>query len=259
MNHGTRVMYNNARCRCDPCRQAAAVYRRQRSGKPEPPPIGGPCAWCGTVSDAYMNKPRRGPRPKQLACSERCVSLLRRERVGQVRRWDRSPRTCPWCETSFVPRTERQRVCTPRCGWLDRAKRNSTGNPSGTHQIKPRKCRDCGTPAGESRSPCVYCSSCSAERRRTTNRRKNVKRRGVATLKTYSLAEIGARDKWRCHLCRRRVNPELSGRHDRGPTIDHLVPVSAGGEDIPENVALAHRECNVLRSTGGEVQLRLVG
>lgn len=124
---------------------------------------------------------------------------------------------------------------------------------------RPRKCRDCKAPAGESRSPCAYCQECSARRLRDTNRRKNLKRRGVKTGTPYTLASIGARDRWCCHLCRKRVNPKLSGLHDRGPTIDHLIPVSAGGIDSAENVALAHRACNTKRNTGGTVQLRMVG
>lgn len=67
------------------------------------------------------------------------------------------------------------------------------------------------------------------------------------------------RDGFRCHLCRGRVDMRLSGMHPKGPTIDHLIPVTAGGGDDPTNVALAHRECNVRRQTGGEVQLRLLG
>jgi 5-methylcytosine-specific restriction endonuclease McrA len=49
----------------------------------------------------------------------------------------------------------------------------------------------------------------------------------------------------------------LSGDHRMGPTIDHLIPVSKGGADVPENVALAHRSCNCARGNRGAVQLRL--
>jgi 5-methylcytosine-specific restriction endonuclease McrA len=43
------------------------------------------------------------------------------------------------------------------------------------------------------------------------------------------------------------------------PTLDHLVPVSAGGVHTRANVATAHFRCNIQRQTGGTVQLRLVG
>lgn len=119
-------------------------------------------------------------------------------------------------------------------------------------------CIDCGVDV-VTRGSRVCCEPCRVERKRATNRRKNVKRRGAKVGITYTLAEIGERDGWRCHLCRRSVDPTLPGTHQRGPTIDHLVPVADGGMDEPENVALAHRGCNVKRRDKGIAQLRLVG
>lgn len=103
-----------------------------------------------------------------------------------------------------------------------------------------------------------FCDGCRAESRRDINRRKNAKRRGAGS-GGYSLIDVGERDGWRCHLCGRHIDRQLSGNDERGPTIDHLVPVSSGGRDVLENVALAHRRCNVARGNRGEVQLRLLG
>lgn len=122
----------------------------------------------------------------------------------------------------------------------------------------PKGCLDCGASVQRGRE-FRYCEPCSDERRRSTNRRRNAKRRGAVRLERFTLAEIGERDGWACHLCSRRVDRSLSGRERFGPTIDHLVPLSCGGTDERVNVALAHRECNVRRHVGGEVQLRLVG
>lgn len=49
----------------------------------------------------------------------------------------------------------------------------------------------------------------------------------------------------------------LSGMAKWGPTVDHLIPLSADGSDQIENVALAHRHCNISRGVGGVVQLIL--
>lgn len=43
-----------------------------------------------------------------------------------------------------------------------------------------------------------------------------------------------------------------------GATVDHLIPLSAGGTDDLGNVALAHRQCNTRRSNTGAAQLRLM-
>jgi len=92
---------------------------------------------------------------------------------------------------------------------------------------------------------------------RDINRRKNAKRRGAGS-GGYRLSDVGDRDGWRCHLCGKKVNPTLSGMHEMGPTVDHLVPVSAGGLDELVNVALAHRRCNTTRRDVGPAQLRLI-
>lgn len=67
------------------------------------------------------------------------------------------------------------------------------------------------------------------------------------------------RDGWRCHICSRRIDQRLDGRSPMGPTIDHLIPLSAGGEHSYANVASAHRRCNLRRGVGGQVQLALIG
>lgn len=105
------------------------------------------------------------------------------------------------------------------------------------------------------------CQECADERRRASNRRKNVRRRAARRLSSdhFTMADIGERDGWRCHLCHRKVNRKLSGMHPDGPTIDHLVPLSFGGEDTLDNVALAHRKCNLERNNSGPAQLRLLG
>ena len=106
------------------------------------------------------------------------------------------------------------------------------------------------------------CDECRVDFRKAAERRRNVKRRSVRDLRNdrYTLAEIAERDGWKCHLCDRKV-PKVSPAHyhPKKASIDHLVPISDGGLDVRENVRLAHLHCNVVRKTGGEVQLLLIG
>ena len=54
---------------------------------------------------------------------------------------------------------------------------------------------------------------------------------------------------WTCHICHRPINPNLTGDHRWGPTIDHIQPISRGGEPYdPHNLALAHRWCNTSKN-----------
>jgi hypothetical protein len=124
-----------------------------------------------------------------------------------------------------------------------------------------RSCRDCGctfvgTPLRK------LCAPCRVLARKDENRRKNNKRRGLRPAdseRPARLAYIAGRDGWRCHLCLGKVDRHLVCPDPLSPSIDHLVPISDGGSDDPENLRLAHFGCNSSRSAGGTVQLLLFG
>jgi len=93
--------------------------------------------------------------------------------------------------------------------------------------------------------------------------RKNRSRRAVkrgADAEHYTTAEIAARDKHRCQLCGGKVDMALRAPDPMSPTIDHIVPISRGGDDTKANVQLAHLGCNSSKGNrGGGEQLMLVG
>lgn len=95
------------------------------------------------------------------------------------------------------------------------------------------------------------------------NQRKCAQRRArkaAAEIEVVEPLYIFERDNWRCHLCGKTVDRHLNGRHPLGPTLDHVIPLSRGGEHSRANVALAHRRCNTRKGNraAGE-QLALVG
>lgn len=70
------------------------------------------------------------------------------------------------------------------------------------------------------------------------------------------------RDGWQCQLCGGDVAMTWQPTDPERPSLDHIVPVSVGGDDAPENLQLAHLSCNVqkgARSWGAGEQLLLVG
>ena len=75
----------------------------------------------------------------------------------------------------------------------------------------------------------------------------------------YSEIDIYERDGWRCQLCGRKINRRLKHPHPYSKSIDHIVPLSKGGEDAPINVQAAHLRCNISKSTGNGGQLRFIG
>src|SRR3990167_1742753 len=72
-------------------------------------------------------------------------------------------------------------------------------------------------------------------------RRRARKRQGqVERIDPFAIYE---RDGGRCHICAKRVKKTEM-------TLDHLVPISRGGDHVSTNVRLAHRTCNVERGPG---------
>ena len=76
----------------------------------------------------------------------------------------------------------------------------------------------------------------------------------------YQDGYIFERDGWRCHLCGGRISKTLRAPHPKSASIDHLVPLSCGGHDVPENVKAAHLGCNCAKGASAmNEQLLLVG
>lgn len=173
----------------------------------------------------------RGVLPAGKATCNGCRSAGRGER----------PTTCAYCDEPFesVPtRSTWTRTCSKSCA-------ANLELRTGVHPFADRPRR-------------------TIEERRAAWRRKNWTKRAARKLvpsEPYTLAEIAERDAFRCGLCRRKVRMDLAGRHPRSPSIDHVVPLSLGGDDTRANVQLAHLGCNVKK--GNRVltaeQLRLVG
>jgi 5-methylcytosine-specific restriction endonuclease McrA len=182
------------------------------------------CSACG--SSVY-----RGP----SSCPEIVCQPCRRGRPSYwpPSSWKAEQRTCPICEVVFLQQRCGQRYCTIRC--RNRRARNYT--KAGLEQ---RRQYD------RTRSPLV-------------NHRKRARKRNAPS-EPYTLAEIAKRDRYHCGICRKRVAMTKVVAHPKAPTIDHRVPLAAGGDDTKANVQLAHYRCNVSKGDrGGGEQLWLIG
>jgi hypothetical protein len=131
-------------------------------------------------------------------------------------------------------------------------------NQRGHHKPKAKlfiggTCARCGKPfitCGRSRPK--YCSDACLNATCKDNRR-------AVEHEPYRRIDIFKRDGWRCHICGRQTRRDVSFNHALAPTVDHLIPVSQGGRDAPDNVACAHRHCNSVKGARGTTQLLLVG
>jgi hypothetical protein len=75
--------------------------------------------------------------------------------------------------------------------------------------------------------------------------------------------EILERDGWRCQIpgCKRRpIRRDVKYPHPRSKSIDHIVPLSLGGDDTAANKRAAHLGCNTARSANmADEQMALFG
>ena len=58
-------------------------------------------------------------------------------------------------------------------------------------------------------------------------------------------AQVLERDQWLCYLCGNAIDPAVASADPWAATVDHVVPVSAGGSHTAGNLRAAHRRCNV--------------
>lgn len=73
-------------------------------------------------------------------------------------------------------------------------------------------------------------------------------------------AEIMERDRWRCGICRKMIGKSFKYPHPRSKSIDHVIPLSQGGDDAAANKRAAHLSCNQGRmNRGGNEQLAMIG
>lgn len=218
--------------------------------RPDTPCSGG----CGTLLWSGRTSLPAGER----TCRS-CRSARRALAPQAGRKW-RPTQQCVVCHGPFTPTRSSgstrgaQLACSSAC-----ARTMRRGSDRSLWRRTERRCGSLSCLALVV-APRVYCAECSLERQRARYRRKNAVRRGAAGVgQMLTIDALGDRDRWRCHLCRRKVDRTLTSPHPMSPTFDHLVPISDGGTDDPANLRLAHRRCNSSRGAGGTVQLMLVG
>lgn len=221
------------------------------------------CEMCGQSFFAYA-------RTAQRFCSKQCVGAWKHGSLVTTR-------LCEICGVEFKPkRGDRpgyvQRTCSRKCGVILRKTVTLTlTTPAPSCPIRVCNCTVCGQLFTSHRGRALCSDEC--RRRRAVaqssastmkryysdpefraqvlsashNRRANKLGAGSITSPADLVTYLMRRDRGRCRaeICLfadRRVRAKSgSGR----PSIDHIVPLSLGGEHTLENIQLAHLRCNL--------------
>ena len=90
------------------------------------------------------------------------------------------------------------------------------------------------------------------------------KRRAIkigSTVEDFSPIEVFERDGYICQACGCKTRPEFKNQyHPKKPHLDHIIPLSLGGEHSRRNTQTLCAHCNLTKSNTGKLdQLRMFG
>ena len=124
---------------------------------------------------------------------------------------ERSNHSCPQCDIRFCPTIgERARLCL-ECVDINSAISKKKGRKAHNHRIRARKLG-------------VKCES-------------------------FDPLLVMWRDEWKCQGCGCDTPEELRGTsEDDAPELDHIIPLSKGGEHTINNTQCLCRVCNLMKS-----------
>ena len=117
-----------------------------------------------------------------------------------------------------------------------------------THRVCLRAALD--REVGEARQGC-RCKACRRDRgelldlnHAPSRTSRNAKKRSASSTYLRNRILILERDAWVCQICRLPLDRDASVVDDLYPQVDHILPVSLGGNDELSNLRAAHRWCN---------------
>lgn len=211
------------------------------------------CTTCGqTTYNANRNKPGRN-----VYCSSECRPKITRETSpSSGLRW----RPCQHCER-WICQPNRRKFCSHSC-WR-----------TYTYRIRDGRCKTCSTDIDDPQHRRSFCDECRDARHREQyaawrrgyrsrygkSYRARARQHGVE-YELINRTKVFNRDGWNCGICRKPINRRLKPPHPMSASLDHIQPMSHGGNHTYVNVQAAHHICNSLKSNRGSGdQLALIG
>ena len=172
-------------------------------------------------------------------CSRPCILNLVRPRAKPKYK---KVKPCQWCGSN-IDRPRGLKYCGSDC--------NRRALKAHLWPARPAfVCRECGVlhqpVQGEKRR--AYCSEmCLVHASRRQAKRSDVaaKSRRYRQQLHDKRGRLFERDNWACYLCGTQLRRDVTAPHPLSPSLDHVVPISAGGSNDLSNVRSAHFGCNV--------------
>lgn len=107
------------------------------------------------------------------------------------------------------------------------------------------RCRDCDTPMLISQIRADRCGTCAEQRNAAILRTARSARKRYLRQFAFDPMAVFERDGWTCYLCGTPTPPALRGLNlPTSPEVDHVAPISRGGEHSEVNAKCSCRKCN---------------
>ncbi len=237
------------------CEQCGAVFRmRNPSG----------AARAGLVKEGRFCSRPCSHKASRLYADKSESKRAEKDRVRAKRGLPPLPKrpssvSCSICIKPFTPRSTRQHICSVPCRQEDMRRKAATYYSGPAHA--PRECAECVKTYTPEHGAAVYCGApCATRAKRRVAHKKERARLRLATVESVNPTIVFNRDRWRCQLCGTPTPRRLRGSTTtNAPELDHIVPLSRGGEHSYRNTQCLCRACNASKGATTKGQLRLFG
>jgi len=201
------------------------------------------CRNCGKENWAREGGNNRKKGCKPAFCDRRCMSEWRKK-------------INPKNDSAYIEQQEKLRLIRKLKFILSHHKRN-VEYVEQRIETRHRSCSDCGVeycdwPLSRMGPGSAKCQTCQDEASRLVKKAWKAKRKAVekgAKGYAFDVFDVFERDGWRCQLCDCSSPKRLRGTyHPSAPELDHIKPLSKGGEHTMENTQLLCRTCNMMKS-----------
>jgi phosphopantetheinyl transferase (holo-ACP synthase) len=202
------------------------------------------CFWC----DLAFQPKRKG---RDTFCSRECFFSFRKAKSQIISELTVSHRVwrnkCKQCGDRFDAKTKRG-YCSSEC---EKVKQHEKLKNNYTAVFF--SCKECGkavtTSYGDTRT--TYCSNACSRRyyRRIVRKMERARLRKVK-VETVDPIKVFDRDAWKCQICGIKTPKTKRGTiKPNAPELDHIVPLSVGGEHSYRNTQCACRSCNAAKGS----------
>lgn len=173
---------------------------------------------------------------------------------------------CVRCCEAYVLRKPSEGFCGQACKKSLRAWQSAmTARIKHEHRGDVLSCLQCSSEFcplyGYSHAKlCTVCAKARAKRSSRVSRLTGKMRKRAQTVESVDPLKVFERDRWRCQLCRKVTPKKLRGTYaDLAPELDHILPLSLGGEHSYRNTQCLCRACNGAKSNKPLGQMLLIG